>query len=154
MTSRHPTPSKLEDHMGFWMRFVSNAVSAEFSASMAASGVSVTEWVAVRTLYDAESASHAGLAAALGMTKGAVSKVVSRLQDKGLVTREPHPDSKRAQTLGLTEAGRALVPQLALCADQNDERFFGHLSPAQRKQLLALLKEMTRIHQLKEVPVA
>jgi len=43
---------------------------------------------------------------------------------------------------------------LARCADRNDARFFGHLSPAQRKQLLALLKEMTRLHQHKEVPVA
>lgn len=154
MRSRQTTPSKLEDHLGFWMRFVSNAVSAEFSAAMAASGVSVTEWVALRTLYDEESASHAGLATALGMTKGAVSKVVSRLQDKGLVTREPHPDSKRAQTLALTESGRALVPQLAQRADQNDARFFSHLSPAQRMQLLALLKETARLHQLKEVPVA
>ena len=80
----------LDAHLGFWMRFVSNQVSAEFALAVEARGVSVSEWVALRTLHDAPESTHAALVAALGMTKGAVSKVVSRLQDKGLVTRAAH----------------------------------------------------------------
>ena len=51
--------------------------------------------------------------ASLGMTKGAVSKVMSRLQDKRLVRRASHAADARAQVLALTRAGRALVPALA-----------------------------------------
>jgi len=146
--------SPLDAHLGFWMRFVSNQVSAEFERAVEARGVSVSEWVALRTLYDQAGSTHAALMAALGMTKGAVSKVVSRLQDKGLVTRTAHDADARAQVLALTRAGRALVPALARDADANDDRFFGHLSARQRRDLRALLQEMVRLHRLEQVPVA
>jgi DNA-binding MarR family transcriptional regulator len=155
MKPSSPSPvSPLDAHLGFWMRFVSNQVSAEFARTVEARGVSVSDWVALRTLYDQPGITHAALVAALGMTKGAVSKVVSRLQDKGLVTRESHEADARAQVLALTRAGRALVPALARDADANDERFFGHLSAKQRRELMALLKQMVQIHQLEQVPVA
>ena len=150
-----PSPvSPLDAHVGFWMRFVSNQVSAEFERAVEARGVSVSEWVALRTLYGQAGTTHAALMASLGMTKGAVSKVVSRLQDKGLVTRTSHGADARAQVLALTRAGRALVPALARDADANDERFFGHLSAKQRRELMALLRQMVQLHQLEQVPVA
>ena len=150
-----PSPvSTLDAHIGFWMRFVSNQVSAEFARAVEARGVSVSEWVALRTLYDEPAATHAALTASLGMTKGAVSKVVSRLQDKGLVTRASHAADARAQVLTLTRAGRALVPALARDADANDAHFFGHLSTRQRRDLMALLQQLVSHHQLEQVPVA
>lgn len=150
MARRHQTVSPLDAHLGFWLRFVSNQVSAGFSAELAARGVSVTEWVALRSLYDGIDASHGSLVDALGMTKGAVSKIVARLRERGLVAHA----GARAQGLALTPAGRALVPKLAACADANDARFFGHLDDARREALLALLKEMVQVHQMKDVPLA
>ncbi|MGY4827057.1 MarR family winged helix-turn-helix transcriptional regulator [Sphaerotilaceae bacterium SBD11-9] len=149
-----PPVSPLDAHLGFWMRYVSNRVSSEFERAMLASGVSVTEWVALRTLYGQGESTHAALMASLGMTKGAISKVITRLQQKALLERAAHSENARAQVLRLTAAGRALVPKLARQADQNDERFFGHLSDKQRAQLATLLKEMVRLHQMNEVPVA
>ena len=147
-------PSPLDAHLGFWMRYVSNQVSGEFERAVEARGVSVSDWVALRTLHDQPDATHAALVAALGMTKGAVSKVVSRLQDKGLVTRAPHAADARAQVLALTPAGRALVPLLAADADANDERFFGHLGARRRQELKTLLQALVRQHDLHQVPVA
>ena len=149
-----PSVSALDAHLGFWMRFVSNQVSAEFERAVEARGVSLSEWVALRTLYDQDGTTHAALMASLGMTKGAVSKVVSRLQDKGYVTRTSHEADARAQVLALTRAGRALVPALARDADANDERFFGHLCARQRRDLAALLQQMVQQHRLEQVPVA
>ncbi len=151
-----PHPSPLEAHLGYWMRFVSNQVSAWFQQAVEASGVSVTDWVALRTLLDADDgdnpATHATLTQALGMTKGAVSKVVARLEDKGLVARADALQDARSHTLSLTPAGRALVPVLAAKADANDEQFFGHLPAAERQRLARLLQEMVRLHQWQEVP--
>lgn len=151
-------PSPLEAHLGYWMRFVSNQVSAEFQQAVEASGVSVTDWVALRTLFDASdggkesTATHATLTQALGMTKGAVSKVVARLEDRGLVARAGAPTDARSHTLSLTPAGRTLVPVLAAKADANDEKFFGHLPAAERQRLARLLQEMVRRHQWQQVP--
>lgn len=145
-------PSPLEAHLGFWLRFVSNHVSLRFRQLLEAQGVTVTDWVALRTLWARDGASHAGLIEALGMTKGAASKVVTRLQEKGLAERRWPQDGGREQLLVLTRAGKALVPRLAALADANDAHFFGHLPPAERHALMAAMQALVAHHQLKDIP--
>lgn len=152
--SSHKPAAPLEAHLGFWLRFVSNHVSLRFQQLLEEQGVTVTEWVALRTLLDGTVTSHAALIDALGMTKGAASKVISRLEEKGLAQRELAEGSAREQVLALTPAGRALVPRLARLADANEAHFFGHLPGPERAALLAAMQALVAHHQLKEVPTA
>jgi DNA-binding MarR family transcriptional regulator len=149
-----PTPSPLDAHLGFWLRFVSNHVSQRFSQVLEAKGVTVTEWVALRTLWSRPETTHADLIQALGMTKGAASKVVSRLEDKGLAQRQWAEGRAREQCLALTATGQALVPQLAELADANDAHFFGHLNVAERQALTQAMQALVQHHQLTHVPTA
>jgi DNA-binding MarR family transcriptional regulator len=149
-----PPPPPLEAHLGFWLRFVSNQVSTRFQQQLEAQGVTVTEWVALRTLWDGSETGHADLIQALGMTKGATSKVVSRLEEKGLAERRFPQGNARDQTLVLTAPGRALVPLLAALADANDEHFFGHLSAPERRALMSVMQSLVQHHQMKDIPVA
>jgi DNA-binding MarR family transcriptional regulator len=153
MTSKKSDPNPLDAHIGFWMRFVSNHVSASFEKRLAAQGISVTEWVALRTLFDGELTSHASMIDALGMTKSAASKILARLEEKGLMERGYADESAKTQVLALTKKGQQLVPQLALLADENDDFYFGHLSPEARENLLTLLRDLVITHQLKQIPV-
>ena len=152
--SNHPVANPLDTHLGFWLRFVSNHVSGRFHRLLEAHGTSVTEWVALRTLFDKKHTTHAELIEALGMTKGAASKIVSRLEEKGLAQRELAEGSVREQLLSLTRAGRALVPRLAAEADQNEVYFFGHLRARERAALMKAFRALVEHHQLKEVPVS
>ena len=156
MSSRNtrPTPSPLEAHLGFWLRFVSNHASIRFQQLLEDKGVSVTEWVALRTLWSQDETTHAELILALGMTKGAASKVVSRLEEKGLAGRQLAEGRAREQCLVLTAAGKTLVPQLAALADANDAHFFGHLPAAERRALTQAMQDLVKYHQLKEIPTA
>ena len=144
--------SALESHLGFWLRFVSNQVSSRFESLLAEHDISVTEWVAMRSLYGHMDATHAELISALGMTKGAASKVISKLEAKGFAERKLSKDSQREQVLSLTDTGNKLVPKLATIAEENDSLFFGHLTDLQRQSLMALMKELVLHHQLKQVP--
>ena len=143
----------MESHLGFWLRFVSNHVSGQFKRGVEANGVSVSEWVALRQLYNGGEATAALLMDALGMTKVAVSKIVTRLQEKGLVTRAAAGADRRAQQIVLCIEGRKLVPKLARLADDNDEAFFSHPDPALCAQLTSAMQEIARTHQLKQLPV-
>ena len=60
-------PSPLEAHLGFWLRFVSNHVSIRFQQLLEDKCVTVTEWVALRTLWSQRDTTHAELIDALGM---------------------------------------------------------------------------------------
>lgn len=148
-----PTASALDSHLGFWLRLLSNHVSERFRREVEAHGVSVTEWVALRTLFDGRVTTHQALIDALGMTKGAASKVISRLEDKGLAARRSAEHDARVQQLALTAAGRRLVPRLAALADANDAHFFDLLPTAQRDALLATLQQIARTHGLKDLPL-
>ena len=147
------TVSELEEHLGYWLRLVSNHVSHAFKAKVEAQGVTVAEWVILRALFNADGARPSALADQLGLTRGAVSKLVDRLMNKQLVACAADEADGRAQSLRLTLAGRRLVPSLARLADQNDSEAFGHLSKSERSTLLGILERFVEHHELKGSPV-
>ncbi|MFK8249919.1 MarR family winged helix-turn-helix transcriptional regulator [Ancylobacter terrae] len=148
-----PAPSPLTAHLGYWLRLVSNHVSHAFARQIEARGVTVAEWVLLRELHDAEALSPSRLAARLGLTRGAVTKLADRLIAKELLARHANRDDARAQFLSLTPAGRALVPDLAAAADSNDAAFFGHLGEAERRRLEATLRALVDHHALPGTPI-
>jgi DNA-binding MarR family transcriptional regulator len=148
-----PSVSDLESHLGYWLRFVSNHVSQSFQRKVEAEGVTVSEWVVLRELYRLGPTSPGEIGRAIGMTKGAISKLVTRLESKGLLTRKVLDKDRRNHVLEPTPAGRALVPILAQLADRNDEEFFGHMPRQARDDLMDAMKEVVRLRRLKTVPL-
>jgi DNA-binding MarR family transcriptional regulator len=108
--------------------------------------VTVAEWAVLRALYDEAPMPPSQLAAWMGMSRGAVSKLADRLIAKDLIVRVADPDDGRGQTLGLTKVGSALVPRLAKLADRNDAECFAHLSHREREALRRILQNtVTRL---------
>ena len=147
------TPANLNDHLGFWLRFVSNHVSHAFAQKLERMDVTVAEWVVLRELYDVEAMAPSRLADKLSMTRGGVTKLADRLIGKSLITRKNNMQDGRAQVLLLTSAGKRLVPKLAALADQNEAEFFAHLTRDERSTLERLLREIVSHRGLKTVPV-
>jgi DNA-binding MarR family transcriptional regulator len=145
--------SGLQDHLGYWLRHVSNQVSHAFSRKVEARGVTVAEWVILRVLYDEESLAPSALADRLGMTRGAISKLADRLVEKALVTRTADANDRRFQELALTAAGRALVPELSDLADRNDAEFFGHLTALERAEVERVMRGIVDKLALRASPI-
>lgn len=78
--------SQLEDHVGYWLRTVSNQISGSFKKKLEAKKTTVAEWVVLRLLYDC-GASPGSIAEKAGMTPGAITKIVDKLLAKVWVTR-------------------------------------------------------------------
>lgn len=151
--SELPT-SYLTSHLGYWLRYVSNHVSHSFARKLAEKDVTVAEWALMRTLYTNEQAAPSAVAADMGMTRGAITKLADRLITKSLLRRKADPNDGRGQTLALTASGRRLVPELAALADQNDAEFFDHLAPGDRAMLEAILKDIVARRGLKTIPIS
>ena len=150
--SNPPDTSPLEAHIGYWLRFVSNHVSHAFKQKVEAKGVTVAEWAVMRRMLDAGSVHPSQLAERMGMTRGAISKLVERLCQKKLAVRASGDSDRRFQTVELTNAGKRLVPVLAQLADENDREFFGHLKSQERQQVVSLLRTMVQQHNWIELP--
>ena len=145
--------SDLQVHLGYWLRFVSNEVSARFKRQVEAQGVSVSDWVVLREIYRLQCTSPTQLQQLSGMSKGAISKIITRLLDKDLIARAVLAHDRRNHEVMLTAEGLAIVPTLAKLADENDALFFGHLSDSARETLMSTLQELVRVHQMNVIPV-
>jgi DNA-binding MarR family transcriptional regulator len=145
---------RLTIHIGFWMRLVSNNVSHAFARKVEASGVTVAEWVVLREMYGGDdTTSPSAVAELTGLSRGAVSKLISRLLEKGFVTRKESAGDRRYQDIKLTHAAIKIVPKLAKLADENDAEFFGVLSKSERKILAVILKKTAALHNLTKMPI-
>jgi DNA-binding MarR family transcriptional regulator len=142
----HMSHGNLEGHLGYWLRLVSKQLSAAFAHALQERELSVAEWVALNQIDAAPGLSCAALAAAMGMTRGAISKIVDKLQDKQWMARAISAGDNRVQVLSLTRRGRRLLPELTRIADANDTHFFGALSSAEQATLRNLLRKLAAAH--------
>jgi DNA-binding MarR family transcriptional regulator len=150
---RRMNPANLESHLGYWLRLVSNQISATFARALQERGLSVAEWVALCQIDGTAGLNCAEVAAAMGMTRGAISKVLDKLQDKDWISRAVSAADNRVQVLSLTRRGRRLLPDLGRIADGNDAHFFGGLDAGEQATLRSLLRKVAATHQISTPPV-
>jgi len=106
-------------------------------------GVSLWEWRTVALLGGAgEPQSLNELARAAGMDKGQMSRVVSGLTRKEIVSREADADDARGIQLSLTRDGLKLYRKLIRAAAERNSAFLGCLSVQERA---CLEKAMTKL---------
>jgi DNA-binding MarR family transcriptional regulator len=152
-TAAKPDSSALEVHLGYWMRRVSNHVSSAFAKALQDRQVSVAEWVVLSHVDDHPEIRPAELAETIGLTRGAISKVLDKLEDKKWITRKTLEADNRGQLLFLTQKGRRVLPELREVADRNDQRFFDCLSAREKAMLGQLLRKLTTSNGISDVPV-
>jgi DNA-binding MarR family transcriptional regulator len=143
---------KLESHLGYWLRRVSNAVSGSFARALSEKQTSVAEWVLLREVEERGQTAAGELADSLGLTRGAVSKIVDKLDAKGWIQMEAKEGDSRFRLLSLTRAGRRSLPVLADIADENDARYFDCLSAKEKNTLRGLLVKLAAQHRIATVP--
>jgi DNA-binding MarR family transcriptional regulator len=121
-------------------------VSGSFEALIAEQGVTVAQWSALITLYRGEAQTPADIARHIDVDPGALTRLLDRLESKGLIRRVRDRSDRRSVTIELTTAARKITPVLAGLADENDRAFFGVLSAAERRQFQRLLAKLLRGH--------
>lgn len=143
----------LEVHLGYWLRLVSNRVSGSFASALQERQLSVAEWVALNHVDKHPEITAAALADAMGMTRGAISKVLDKLQARQWLVRSTSQHDNRVQLLALTRSGRRVLPPLKDIADCNDEHFFAVLGTTERVALRRLLQKLANAHRINKPPV-
>lgn len=79
------------------------------------------------------------LAGLLGTDSAGMTRILDRLADKGLITRSPDPTDRRAVTVKLSEAGRALVPSLPVVFEEVSAELTRDLDASEIATVLGLM---------------
>jgi DNA-binding MarR family transcriptional regulator len=89
-----------------------------------------------------EPASPNRLAARLGTDTAGMTRLLDRLEAKGLLRRGRHPDDRRSVVIELTAEGRALVPRLPPIFGRVTTRLMAGFSDTEMRQLTSMLERM------------
>ena len=83
------------------------------------------------------------LAQATMLSSGGMTRLVGRLEQRGLVRRDPDPDDARALQASLTETGRTSVARARITHDEVIANALGaHLTPRDVQILAGLLEKV------------
>jgi DNA-binding MarR family transcriptional regulator len=94
-------------------------------------------------LADRPPTKQADLAAELGVNPSTVLRMIDRLAAAGLVERQPNPDSRREQLVGLTPPGRDLVHRVMERRSEEVAALVSRLTPTDRAGLVHGLRVLT-----------
>lgn len=87
---------------------------------------------------------QAALAAEIGLDRTTTSNVLSRLETRGIVTREFDTSDRRAKRTYLTAHGKSLLSEMQQSINAAHSQLLGPLDRAEREQFLALLLRLVQ----------
>jgi DNA-binding MarR family transcriptional regulator len=76
-----------------------------------------------------------------------ITRLLDKLEQRGLIERDRPADNRRVVHVGITEAGLALLHELREPLRACHARQLGHLSPREIEDLIALLRAARRPHE-------
>jgi len=79
-----------------------------------------------------------------------ITRLLDKLVDRGLVERERPADNRRVVNVGITDAGVALLEQLAPAIRECHERQLGHMDAAEMRTLVELLRKARGPHEAQD----
>ncbi len=99
------------------------------------------EWTVLNFVAKHDSFPQSDIAAALEIEGAAISKTLSKMEQKGLIVRTSSQD-KREKRISLTEKGRELYPLAAQAAGNHRSAVLAGLSRDDRQQMLSFIQSM------------
>lgn len=116
-----PESYQPEESVGYLMRRILNTVATEIEHEMAPSGLTNAQWIPLFKLSMGSASTVAELARECQLDAGAMTRLLDRLEAKGLLKRVRSCEDRRVVNLELTADGRTAAQQIpgALCRVQN-----------------------------------
>lgn len=109
---------------------------------LAALEISAAQYVIISVLAKRGVDSAAQLCKDLSYDAGAMTRMIDRLEAKGLISRCRCPEDRRLVKLQLTEAGLVALPKLRACSVRVLNHFLRGFSPAEARQLEGFMFRM------------
>ena len=76
-----------------------------------------------------------------------ITRMLDKLEERGLIARDRQVENRRVVRIGITDAGIALLDEIAEPLQECHARQLGHLSASELRQLCSLLKSARGPHE-------
>jgi DNA-binding MarR family transcriptional regulator len=105
-------------------------------------GVSTAQFVILNTLHHGAGESACELCRLMDYDRGAMSRMIDRLEAKGLIRRVRRHGERRMITLQITDEGEAVLPSMRICVVAVLNRCLRGISKSEVAQAEGVLRRM------------
>ena len=123
----------------------SRLLQFEVERSLSMFDLTVNEFNALNALRRAgrpHKLSPTDVGVSLLFSSGGLTKLLERLESRGLISREPNPDDGRGVIVALTPAGKKLQEEAMAAHQENEEQLLSPLTRTQRDRFNAILRDL------------
>jgi DNA-binding MarR family transcriptional regulator len=139
--STSPTGYVIEDQVGFLMRVAMQRHTVIFTSHMV-NGLTLTQFAALARLAEVGTCSQNQLGRLIYLDAATIKGVVDRLRSRNYVKIEENPKDRRRSMIHLTPVGRRVALRAIEQAHKITAETVATLKPAERKQIVRLLKKL------------
>jgi DNA-binding MarR family transcriptional regulator len=135
-------PPSMRDRVPFLLYSASQISQSLANQMLATMALSARQAGILTLVTELEPMTQKALGEVLGIDRTTMVSLLDDLEGKGYVTRRRHPRDRRAFLVHPTESGRSAKVAAVRILDEQQRRFLAPLTPAERRQLAALLKRL------------
>ena len=117
-------------------------MSAALDAELAPLDITGAQFVILMSIALGEADSACELCKGISYDPGAMTRMLDRLERRGLVRRVAHPNDRRTSNLELTAEGKAVYPKLRASAMKVLNRFLRGFTQKEARQMESFLQRM------------
>ena len=133
----------LERSAGFLINSLAQHINQQLETALKARvGISIAQWHALAKLHQGGPQTAAVLSAELAYDTGAMTRLIDRLEQAGLVLRKDDAVDRRAWRLALTKKGTVATIKGFALAKANLNVFLQDFTSDEAEQLVALLQKL------------
>jgi DNA-binding MarR family transcriptional regulator len=131
--------------MGYNLRRAHGVQKQRFSAVFGPVGIRPVTLTALGTIYENPGITQADLGKKLNIKRANMVPVMAELEGRGLISRRPSDNDRRAHMVALTPAGTKLTLKLLDMHRRLEDDLARELGQRERDQLLQLLKRFRKL---------
>ncbi|MGE0271503.1 MAG: MarR family winged helix-turn-helix transcriptional regulator [Alphaproteobacteria bacterium] len=131
-----------DQSIGFLVSDVARLLRRNFAFRAKGLGLSQAQWQALAYLSRQEGVNQVTLAESLEVQPMTLARLIDRLQEAGLVARQPDPSDRRAFHLYLTAAAGPMLRRMWKLAAETREEAMAGLPDERKKILIEALRHM------------
>lgn len=132
----------LGDNVGWLMRQSINALSQQIEKKMEASALTNAQWKPMLRLYMGDAQTVAELARCCSQDAGGMTRLLDRLESKGLCRRQRSETDRRIVNIQLTDEGRNIAKEIPSQLQAVQEMALQGFTPEETAQFKSYLRRV------------
>jgi DNA-binding MarR family transcriptional regulator len=133
-------PQPFGTDLNWLLHRVGFALGSFLSEVVAPHGLSIRTYVVLSTVASNPGMTQLALGSALGLDKTTVTAAIDRLEQAGLMSRQPAPGDRRARVVQVTDPGRALAHQVQAETTARQAALFADVDQVDIDQMVRTLQ--------------